>query len=329
MSAYRRAVGIGWVLLIAVAAGYARWKAVPVGIALPLILAFLVEFPMYLLPGFRAARDAFLVGGKVRAAGLLAASAVLPWLIYAVGTGHFSLAAFGLLCCIAVTLCFWYVAFPAGAAADLIYLGLFAAILLFKVFAKVYPPLRWLLALGAPMPKLDVSVLGHAMLIRVMALSITAIRGRAGADYRFWPTRGEWIAGVKWFGVLMPATAATYWGLGLMVLRAHPLNIVLVVGTFFGILWVTALSEEFIFRGLLQPWIEGWTSSAVAGLVVASLLFGSVHLGFHGPFPNWRFSLTAAVMGFFCGLARRQTGGIQAGMVAHALTVAVWKMFLV
>ena len=103
----------------------------------------------------------------------------------------------------------------------------------------------------------------------------------------------------------------------------------LAIGEFIGIFWMVAMPEEFLFRGVLQRWIEGWTSSAVAGLVVASLLFGSVHLGFHGPFPNWRFSLTAAVMGFFCGLARRQTGGIQAGMVAHALTVAVWKMFLV
>ena len=26
-----------------------------------------------------------------------------------------------------------------------------------------------------------------------------------------------------------------------------------IAGTFFGILWVVALSEEFFFRGLLQP----------------------------------------------------------------------------
>jgi membrane protease YdiL (CAAX protease family) len=106
------------------------------------------------------------------------------------------------------------------------------------------------------------------------------------------------------------------------------LNILLVIGIFFGILWVTAISEEFIFRGLLQPWLERWTSSPLAALIITSLLFGSVHLGFHGPFPNWRFSICAAILGLFCGLARRQTGGIQAGMVAHALTVAIWKMFL-
>ena len=166
------------------------------------------------------------------------------------------------------------------------------------------------------------------MLIRVMAFSFAAIRGNVDADYRFLPTSREWTAGLRWFAMSLPVTGAAYWALGLMKLREHPLNIALVIGTFLGILWVTAISEEFIFRGLMQPWIERWTSRPVVALIVTSLLFGSVHLGFHGPFPNWRFSIAAAILGLFCGLARRQTGGIQAGMVAHALTVAVWKMFL-
>jgi membrane protease YdiL (CAAX protease family) len=312
-------VGIGWVLLAAVAAVYARMKAVPAWVALPLAVAFLVEFPFYLLPGVSAVRDRLVAAGRTRAAGIFAASAVAPWLIYAFFTGHFSLAALGMLCCIAAVTCFWYVVVPAGPASDLIYLCLFAAIILRKVFASIYP---------APWPKLDVSILGHLMLIRVMAFSFVAIRGKVDADYRFLPTAREWTAGLRWFVVSLPFTGAAYWALGLVRMREHPLNIALVVGTFFGILWVTAISEEFIFRGLMQPWIERWTARPVLALVVTSLLFGSVHLGFHGPFPNWRFSIAAATLGLFCGLARRQSGGIQAGMVAHALTVAVWKMFL-
>jgi membrane protease YdiL (CAAX protease family) len=258
-------------------------------------------------------------GGKLRAAAVLAAGAIAPWLIYALGTGHFDIQALAILCAIAIVMSFWYVVFPAHPAADLIYLCLFAAIVLLKVFARIYPP---------PLPKLDVSILGHLMLIRVLAFSLVALRGNAKADYRFIPTARESLAGLRWFAFLLPVTGAVYWSLGLVVLRPHPLNILLVLGIFLGILWVTAISEEFIFRGLLQPWIESWTSSPILALLIASLLFGSVHLGFHGPFPNWRFSLSAAVLGLFCGLARRQTGGIQAGMVAHALTVAVWKMFL-
>ena len=313
------AVGVGWVLLASVAAFYAHLKGYPLAIALPLAAAFLVEYPFYLLPGFAAARNRLMAGGKLRAASIMAASAITPWLIYAVSTGHFNLPALVLLFSVALVMCFWYVVFPAHPAADLIYLTLFAAIILLRVFARIYP---------SPLPKLDVSVLGHVMLIRVLAFSIVALRGGVTADYRFIPSMREWLAGLLWFVFLLPIAGAAYWGLGLVELRSPPMNIGLVVLTFLGILWVTAISEEFIFRGMLQPWIERWTSRPVLALVVTSLLFGSIHLGFHGPFPNWRFSLVAAILGLFCGLARRQTGGIQAGMVAHALTVAVWKMFL-
>lgn len=319
-------VCVGWVLLAVAAAVYSRVAPhpVPAAVALPLALAFLVEYPFYLIPGFPAAREWFTVKiakSKPRAAALFGISAVLPWLIYAIGTGHFNQQAPGVLTLIVAVMCFWYVVFPAHPMADLAYLSLFAGIMLFKVFTRIYP---------APWPKIDMYVLGHVMLIRVMAFSFVAIRGNVPADYRFMPLAREWFAGLRWFAFLLPVTGAVYWALGLVAVRPHPMNIALVAGTFFGILWLTAISEEFIFRGLMQPWLEGWTSSPVAALVITSLLFGAVHLGFHfhGTFPNWRFSIVAAVLGLFCGLARRQTGGIQAGMVAHALTVAVWKMFL-
>jgi membrane protease YdiL (CAAX protease family) len=90
---------------------------------------------------------------------------------------------------------------------------------------------------------------------------------------------------------------------------------------------VVALSEEFFFRGLLQQWMERWTDSAMAALVVASLLFGSAHLGFHGAFPNWRFAIVVAILGFFCGLAWKNSRSVQSSMVTHALTVTLWRIF--
>ncbi len=318
---FRNAIWIGWLLLCAAALVYTRVKPVPAALAVPIVLAFLAEYPFYLLPGFPAARDRLMSGGKVRAASILAASALAPWLIYVLLTGHFSAPSLMMLCGIALVTCFWYVLLPAHPVADLLYLCVFAYILLFKIFTTIYPP---------PLPKLEISILGHLMLIRVMATSFTAIRGGITADYRFLPTRSEFLAGLRWFAFLMPTAGLVYRALGLVIIKQHPVNIILTIGTFFGILWTVSISEEFIFRGLLQPWFEKWLSSPIAALVITSLLFGSIHLSFHfhGGFPNWRFSAVAAVLGLFCGLARRQTGGIQAGMVAHALTVAVWKMFL-
>jgi membrane protease YdiL (CAAX protease family) len=96
-------------------------------------------------------------------------------------------------------------------------------------------------------------------------------------------------------------------------------------GTFFGVLWVVALSEEFFFRGLLQQWLEQFTGRAAAALLLASALFGAAHLGFR-QFPNWQFALLAAAMGVVYGLAFRAGGGIRAAMVAHALVVVIWRV---
>src|SRR5580658_11279390 len=105
-------VSIGWALLAVAAAIYARVapKPVPAAVAVPLALAFLVEYPFYLLPGFPAARERLMAFGRPQAAAIFAASAILPWLIYALGTGHFNLPALILLTCTALLMCFWYVA---------------------------------------------------------------------------------------------------------------------------------------------------------------------------------------------------------------------------
>lgn len=309
----------GWALLATAAAVYARIKSVPAELAVPLALAFLAEYPFYLLPAFPAARERFLAQGRGHAAWLLALSGVFPWLIYALGTHRYNFPALIVMLSIAVMMSFWYVMFPAHPVTDLLYLSLFAVINLAKVFTRIYPP---------PMPKLDVSILGHLMTIRLLAFSFVGFRGGVDAEYRFMPNPREWLAGLKWFIFLLPFTGAAYWALGLVKLREHPLNIGLAIGTIFAFLWMTCIFEEFIFRGLLQPWITQWTSSAALGVVISAVLFGSVHLGFHGPFPNWRWAIVAGILGIFLALARRQTGGIQAGMVAHALTITVWKTFL-
>ena len=100
----------------------------------------------------------------------------------------------------------------------------------------------------------------------------------------------------------------------------------MIVGTFLGFLWVVALAEEFLFRGVLQPFMEQWIRNRQAALLLTSLLFGLAHLWFRG-FPNWRWVLVAGTMGWFCGRARNQAGGIRAAVVTHTLTVTAWRAF--
>src|SRR5262249_26742277 len=103
---------------------------------------------------------------------------------------------------------------------------------------------------------------------------------------------------------------------------------VIAVGTFFGILWVTALGEEFLFRGLLQPWLGQWLRNEWVGLLVTSALFGLIHLWMpRNRFPDWQFVALVATAGVFYGLAFRQAKSIRASMVTHALTVTAWRVF--
>ena len=297
--------------LTAAGLAYARAKDIPAWAALPVLAAFLIEYPFYLAAGFAAVRDR-LAGPRLP--WLLTGSALAPYLIYSIGTGQFRLEACAQLAVLAAIISFWYVVLPRGVLTDLAYLALLAVVLLRKFFDAVY---------SQPMPRLDVDVLGHLALIHIAAIAILVQRGAPGTGFGFLPRREEWLAGLRWFLYFIPIGFPLALWLG--VVRWDPSPVAWkVAGTFIGFLWVVALSEEFFFRGLLQQWLEKWTGNMHAGLIAASVLFGLAHLGFR-QFPNWRFVAVAAVAGWFYGRAFQTTRSIRASMVTHALVVTTWR----
>jgi membrane protease YdiL (CAAX protease family) len=97
------------------------------------------------------------------------------------------------------------------------------------------------------------------------------------------------------------------------------------IATFFGILWVVALSEELFFRGFIQRALaKSWGN--IAAILVSALLFGGAHLWVHA-FPNWQHALVAALLGMACGLAYWWAGSVRASMVTHAFVVVTWRLF--
>lgn len=75
-----------------------------------------------------------------------------------------------------------------------------------------------------------------------------------------------------------------------------------------GLALVSALCEELLFRGLLQPWI---------GLLPQALAFGVVH---QVPGKSrWVWILWATVMGILLGSISQLTGSILGPIAAHAL----------
>jgi membrane protease YdiL (CAAX protease family) len=311
LGGFRAALLIGWIVLGAAGVLYARGRGIPAWAAVPVLAAFLFEYLFYLVPGFEQLRER-LAGPRLP--WLLAASAVAPYLVYSIGTGQFQWAALAKLTALALIVSFWYVVLPAGAFADIGLLCLLAAVLLRKYFDPIYSP---------PVPRLDVDILGHLALIHVSAMALLVQRRVAGTGFGFLPGREEWAIGVRHFLYFLPVGVPMALAIG--AFRLGPVAPVWkIAGTFFGILWVVALSEEFFFRGLLQQQLTKWTGSAHAGLAIASVLFGSVHLGFRA-FPNWRFALVAAVAGWFYGRAFQQARSIRAPMVTHALVVTTWR----
>lgn len=298
-------------VLIAAGLAFARAKDIPEWAALPVLAAFLIEYPFYLAAGFDEVRER-LAGPRLP--WLLTGSALAPYLVYSIGTGQFRWDAFALLAALAAILSFWYRLLPAKPAVDVAYLAVLAAVLLRKFFNGIYTE---------PVPRLDVDILGHLALIHVAAFALLVQRRAPATGFGFLPDRDEWLAGLRWFLYFLPVGIPL--ALWLEVVRWAPSPLVgKAAGTFVGMLWVVALSEEFFFRGLIQQWLEKWTGSIHAGLLVTSILFGLAHLGFR-EFPNWRFVAVAAVSGWFYGRAFLATRSIRASMVTHALVATTWR----
>jgi membrane protease YdiL (CAAX protease family) len=305
----------GWV--------YSQQLSISAPLAAAIIAAFLIEAVFYLAPGFEWIREELRRRlSPVRLAGLLVASATLPYLAYSAPSGQFRWSALGMLLLLAGVAGFWYVLLPRGAATDIAFVAVMAIVVLEKLFRLIYL---------SPDPRLPLEILGQLMWIRLGVAAVLIVRGVEGTGFGFIPNRREWRIGALHYVCFIPFGTALALLSGFARFRipdAPWWQVMLVAaGTFLGMLWVVALGEEFFFRGLLQQWLSKWLGSSVAGLLIASVLFGLVHLPFRA-FPNWRFAAIAAVAGLFYGNAFRKAGGIRASMVAHALVNTTWRVFL-
>jgi len=300
---------------------YAQDRGIPWATALAVLPAFLLEVSLYFTMGVERLR---LRLEKLPPAGVamaLVVAAAAPYVLASLVLGNFSWHSLGVIAALAVVSAFWYVVFPHQTAVDILFLIFIAAVWL----ARAIPPLY-----ASPFAALPLGLLGQLMWFRTGIFAILSVRRMKNVGFGFWPATREWKIGALYFVGLAPVAAAAGWALHFASphLRYAGWERTTLIGlaTFFGILWVVALGEEFFFRGLLQQWIAGWLRSDWAGLLLAALLFGVVHLWYRD-FPNWRFAALAGVAGVFYGMAYRQARSIRASMVTHALTVTAWRLF--
>lgn len=310
-----------WLACAIAALAYSQQQNIPLHLALLALPAFLLEASFYYALGQESwrARLERLSPGMV--ALLLTAAGVAPYCASAPLFGFFHWHGLAWLAGAAALASFWYVLLPHKPGSDLLFLLLMTA-----VFVANIPSAQF----HNPAPKLRLDILGRVMWIRTGAFAMLSVRRVKGVGFGFWPSGREWLIGLVWFVGFVPAAALVGHAIGFTPFHLPPPGwdrvTVLVLGTFFGTLWVLAVSEEFFFRGLLQQWMIQWLHSEWLGIAVAALIFGSAHLWLHA-FPNWRVAILAALLGVFCGLAFRQAKSIRAPMVTHALTVTVVRLF--
>jgi membrane protease YdiL (CAAX protease family) len=309
LGGFRAAAVIGAIALSGVGIGYALVKGIPLHTALPVIAAFLAEYPFYLVAGFPEARER-LAGRWLPV--WLATSAILPYLICCCGGIPFQWLALIRLAALAIAVCFWYVILPARPLFDAGFLVLFAAVMVGRYFQSIYPVFY----------RQHIDFLGHLALFHMAVLVLILERRVPETGYGFWPNWNEWRIGILNFLFFVPCGAV----LAVILHSTHFIAPRLLWGAanFAGFLFILGLIEEFLFWGVLQRWLLEWGCNAIAAMALTSILFGLVHFWFRG----WPWVPIAAVMGWFCGRARNQAGSIRAGVVTHALVVATWRAFL-
>jgi membrane protease YdiL (CAAX protease family) len=319
--AYRNTFLILCGLALAIAIPYSIQQHIPRTIAAFFIAAALAEIAFYLAPGFAATRAMFdgIEPAALRAL-ILTATAIIPYLIYAFGSHTFYLRRFGLLALLVSIAAAWFILQKPRFIVDVLFLLFMAGVYMTKVFDDIYIALA---------PRAPADILGHLMWIRMGVFCVLSLRKMGGIGFGFLPTRKDWLIGLQQYLLFLPVGVLT----AILIHFARP-NIVLgawwkealaAAATFFGVLWVVALGEEFLFRGVLQQALARRFGSRIAALLFASVLFGLVHLPFR-QFPNWKFALLAAVAGLFYGIAYQRAGSIRASMVTHALVVTTWRV---
>src|SRR5271165_5907603 len=304
------ALALVWVAASTAAFIYSQQQNISRTLLYALLPAFLVEIAFYLMPGFDSMRKAFdQLGSKSVRAVLLVAAAATPYLMESLRLGTFQFTAFLILLTLAAVSAFWYAIFKPSLLADLTFLAFLAAVYLSKAFPQIYV---------RPAPHLQIEILGRLMWIRLGVMALLSLRRIDKVRFGFIPNGKEWRVGVEQFLFFMPVGALLAYLLKFA--RFHPLPMVwwklalLAPAIFVGVLWVVALSEEFFFRGFLQPRLAKLLHGEIPGLIAASALFGALHLPFRA-FPNWRFAIIAGITGLFYGIAFMRTGSVRASMV--------------
>jgi CAAX protease family protein len=148
-------------------------------------------------------------------------------------------------------------------------------------------------------------------------------RGLDGVGYRFALSRRHAV--VVLVNLVSFSVIAIPLGLTIGFLRydPRPSDALGILRAFLATFVFIGIPEELLFRGLIQNVLEQWWGKGWLSLAVAALVFGAAHLD-NGGFPNLRYALLAALAGVFYGRAFRQGGNLVPSALVHTFVDTVW-----
>jgi len=259
---------------------------------------------------------------------------LVPYLIYAFGTGTFSLPALFRLTA--------YIAVPVSLVMpDRLHRSGIRLRAGWRDFAAM-------LALAVPIPAhwlknvwtwpQELYFFQPLTCVCVGAYTFLVLRHLDDVGYKLLWRRGDWADGLSNFVAFFLLAIPLGYALSFIHFRPHPVSLTIVLSQFLGIYLTIAIPEELFFRGIMQNILVktigaraqaqegGKGRAALLGLLTASLLFGASHLH-HPPVPNWRYGIMATLAGFFYGNAYRLRHRLPASALTHALVDTFWHFW--
>ena len=226
---------------------YAKDRGIPLETAFAVLPAFLLEISFFYTLGVEGLRSRLEKRKPWVLALLLTVAAVVPYTTAALLLHAFNWQSLGFLAALAGIAAFWYVLLPERPSVDILFLIFIAVIYLLKLFAKIYPEAH---------PRIPMAILGQLMWFRTGLFAMVSIHRTRDIGFGFWPTAREWGIGLLYFAMEILPIGVLAWAIGFTQLHVRYAEFtkfsLVALGTFFGVLWVVALGEEFFFRGLLQ-----------------------------------------------------------------------------
>ena len=307
---------------------YASWQGYGGRAFAATLTVFSFYFGVMLLFAARAVPELLSARFGAGTGYLLGVTALLAYLIYAIGTNTFAFSRAGAIAAIVfipLALAASAERRPSGAWQD--YLTL-AGIWVTVKFSSSHwisstSPSHWLW----PYPNERLAYVFTVLLcVNVVLAAFVLVRKISGIGYNIgWGSRWSFFILASFF---VFAAIAIPIGTGLHFIQFAPqwhagLSAPFL---FIAILFFTAWPEEFLFRGLLQNMLARSSKSDLAGWWTASVLFGLSHITNLG-FPNWRYVILASIAGLFYGWTWRRTNSIFASALVHAAVDATWHFF--